>query len=223
MQQAILESLPIAIGIALSSLPLVAIPLILITRREPAVLAGFIGGWVLGFLVVGSITFFAADLLTPNDAGPPLWVLRLRVVLGLVLLLLAWTKWRSRAKPGADVELPGWMSAVNTMSAPRALFLGCLLIVVNPKNVVLVSSGALAIASETYVRSLQFSALFAFIIISSLGMIAPLFATLAFGPRAFAPLEKMKSFLARNSKAIMATVLGVLGLVVVMNALAELV
>lgn len=222
MLDAIFESLPIALGIVLATLPAVAVPLILLTRREMGVLLGFLSGWVLGFMLLGSLVILMADLMPPNPVGSPVWVSRLRLPLGLVLLGLAFKKWRARPAPGTNPELPGWLAAIETVRTPRALVLGFLLVVVNPKNAVLVSSGALAIASHTYSLAAQFGALLVFTVIASLGVTAPLVLWLLMGERASGPLDRMKALIARHNSTFMALVLATLGLIVVVGALREL-
>ena len=222
MLNAIAESLPIALGIVLSTLPAVAIPLILVTRRESGILLGFLAGWALGFILLGGLVILTADLMTPNPEGPPVWLVRLRLLLGLVLLGLAWKKWRARPAAGENPELPGWMAAIDTIRTPRALGLGLLLVVVNPKNAVLVTSGALAIASQTYVPAAQIGALLVFTAIASLGVVLPLILWLLMGERASGPLDRMKAFLARHNSTIMTAMLAVLGVVVILGALGDL-
>ena len=71
MFDAILQSLPIALGIVLATLPGLAIPLILMTRREIAVLLAFMAGYAGGFLVVGGVVISLADLITPMTQVRP--------------------------------------------------------------------------------------------------------------------------------------------------------
>ncbi|HAB17881.1 MAG TPA: GAP family protein [Verrucomicrobiota bacterium] len=222
MLDAIAESLPIALGIVIATLPAVAIPLIFLTRRKTGVLLGFLGGWALGFILLGGLVILAADLMTPNPEGARVWVVLLRLLLGATLLGLAGKKWRARAAAGENPELPGWMAAIDTIRTPRALGLGFLLVVVNPKNAVLVSSGALAIASETYVPAAQIGALLVFTATASLGVAAPLILWLLLGERASEPLDRMNMFLARHNSTLMATVLAVFGVIVIAGALRDL-
>lgn len=222
MLNAILESLPIALGIVVATLPAVAVPLILLTRRELGVLLGFLSGWALGFLLLGSLVILTAELMTPRPEGSPDWVLRLRFPLGLLLLGLSVKKWRTRPAAGTDPELPRWLAAIETVRTPRALALGFLLVVVNPKNAVLVSSGALAIASQTHALGAQIGALLVFTAIASLGVIAPLVFWLLLGERASGPLDRMKALLARHNSTFMSLVLAALGLIVIVGALRDL-
>lgn len=221
MLNALIESLPIALGIVLATLPAVAIPLILLTRRETGVLLGFLSGWGFGFMFLGSLILLFTELLTPNLEGSSAWGSRLRFPLGLVLMGLSLKKWRSRPAPEMNPELPRWLAAVETVRAPRAFVLGLLLVVVNPKNAVLVSSGALAIASQTDAFGVQLTALLIFTVVASLGVTAPLILWVVLGERAHGPLDRMKELLARHNSTVMAVVLAALGIVVIVGALGK--
>jgi hypothetical protein len=222
MFDAIIQSLPIALGIVLATLPALAIPLILITRRDIAVLLAFMAGYAGGFLVVGGVVISLADLATPNDAGPARWIVWLRILLGLTLLVLAWRKWRGRAAPGNEEDVPGWMKSIDTIHAWRAALLGFALVALNPKNVVLVASGGLAIAQATSAPLAQAGALLVFTAVSGIGISMPFLMWTTMGEAAIALLDRLKTVMARNNTLIITAILAALGLVVVVNALAYL-
>lgn len=222
MYDAVLQSLPIAFGIVLATLPAIAIPLILITRRDVGVLLAFMAGYAGGLLVVGGVVISLADLVTPDAAGPARWIVWLRILLGLMLLALAWRKWRGRAAPGGAEDVPGWMKSIDTIDARRAAILGFALVAANPKNVVLVASGGLAIAQATPAPLAQGGALLVFTAVSGIGVAMPYLMWITMGEPAIAPLDRLKTVMARNDTLIITAILAVLGLVVVVNALGYL-
>jgi hypothetical protein len=222
MYDAILQSLPIALGIVLATLPAIAIPLILITRREVRVLLAFMAGYAGGLLVVGGVVISLADLVTPNDEGPARWIVWLRILLGLTLLVWAWRKWRGRGVPGAAEDEPGWMKSIDTINAWRAAILGFALVALNPKNVVLVASGGLAIAQATPAPLAQAGALLVFTTVSGIGVAMPYLMWITMGDAAIAPLDRLKTVMARNNRLIITAILALLGLVVVVSALGYL-
>ena len=214
MLPALLQSLPIAIGILLSSLPLTMIPLMLRTRRDGRALGLFLAGWTLGFLLVGVAVLLLADSLSPAAEGPARWVNWVRVVLGLVLLWLAFKQWRGRPREGEAAVLPGWMSSIETMAPGRAAGLGLLLATLNPKYTVLIASGTLSIATATYQLGAQLGALLVFTAVASLGVFAPLLLSWLLGEKSVAPMERFKAWLVRYNAVILTVVLLVLGVVV---------
>ena len=222
MIQAIIESLPIAIGTVIATLPLLAIPLILLTRRDMGVLGAFMAGYAAGFLVLGGAVIAMADLFAPNPDGPLGWIVWARLLLGVALLVLAWRKWQGR--PGADevVAPPAWMQGIDTMNAASALGLGFIAVVLNPKNAVLVASGALAIAAATQIVTAQIGALVVFTAISGIGIATPWIMFMLLGERAIGPLDRIKTLMAKHNTAIMSAVMLALGLVVMANAINDL-
>lgn len=219
MYDAMLQSLPIALGIVVATLPVLAVPLILITRREIGILLTFMAGYAGGLLAVGGVVISFADLVTPNDAGPARWIVWLRILLGLTLLVLAWRKWQGRAAPGDAEDVPGWMKSIDTIDTWRAALLGFALVALNPKNVVLVASGGLAIAQATPTPLAQAGALLVFAAVSGIGIAMPYLMWITMGEAAIAPLDRLKAAMARNNRLIVTAILAVLGLVVIVSAL----
>jgi len=205
----------------LATLPVLGVPLILATRPDRTAHLAFLSGWAGGIAGLGVAVILMSDLSVPGDGPPAPWLVWVRLLLGIALIALAIRKW-SRRTAAADDEMPGWMRAFETMGAVRTFGLGILLVVANPKNAVLVASGALTIAAATYAPAAQLGALLGFTLVASLGVASPLVVTLAMGKRAESVLAKMKASMARHSATIVSVVLLVLGVVTAWNAGAAL-
>jgi len=83
---------------------------------------------------------------------------------------------------------------------------------VNPKNLLLVVSGAAAIsAAAPGSTGTQLGALVVFTVIASLGVIAPVVVYLAMGDRAATILDGLKTWMIHNNAVIMAILLLVIG------------
>jgi hypothetical protein len=221
MLTAFLYALPIALGTVLATLPLVGVPLILATRPDRTAHLAFLAGWACGIAGLGVAVILLSDLSVPGDGPPAPWMVWVRLLLGVALIALAIRKW-SRRTGWAEADMPGWMRAFETMGAARTFGLGILLVVANPKNAVLVASGALTIAAATFAPAAQLGALVAFTLVASLGVASPLVLTLAMGKRAEGALAEMKALMARHSATIVTVVLLVLGVVIVWNAVPDL-
>lgn len=126
MLNAITESLPIALGILVATLPAVAIPLILLTRRETRILLGFLGGWVLGFVLLGGLVIVTADLMKPNPEGPPVWMVRLRLLLGVALFSSPRRNGAPDRLPGRTPNFPaGWRPSIRSTRGGRWVSVSC--------------------------------------------------------------------------------------------------
>ena len=221
MLTAIAQSLPIAIGVLLASAPVIAIPLILVTRGDSKALLSFLCGWVCGFLVVGGVVILMIDRISMESGTTPGWVNGVRILLGILLLFLSWRQWQGRPRHGAVPTPPRWMDMIDSLTPVRAAGLGFMLVAVNPKNMLLVLSGAVTIATATLVPFAQLVALLVFTVVGSLGVAAPLLVSLLLGERATAPLLRFKAWMMHNNAMIMTLVLLVLGVVVIANGVAK--
>ncbi|MFF2268598.1 GAP family protein [Cellulosimicrobium cellulans] len=223
MGAAIGQSLPVAVGVLISPLPIVAVVLMLVSGRARANAFSFLVGW---FLAVGAVTLLVATLAgaaTPDDDGPPLWAAILKIVLGLLLLLLAVKQWRGRPRAGVEPPAPTWMAAIDAFTPVKAAGLAVLLGAVNPKNLLLVVSGGAAIASAAPDdTNAQVVAAVVFALVASVGVAAPVFIYLFMGARAASMLDELKAWMIHNNAVIMAVLLLVLGAKMLGDGIASL-
>ena len=212
MGAAVGQSLPVAVGVLISPLPIVAVVLMLVSRRAKANAAAFLAAWFVTVLVVAGLVALLAGSSAPDDAGPPAWASVVKIVLGVLLLLLAVKQWRGRPRDGVAPETPKWMAAIDGFTPVRALGLAVLLSAVNPKNLLLVVSGGAAIASAAPGdTNAQVVATVVFAVVASLGVLTPLVIYLALGERAAAVLDGLKTWMVQNNAVIMAVLLLVIG------------
>lgn len=215
---AIVQALPIAVGLALAALPIVLIPIALATKRPGRVARAFPGGWFLGVAVVGAIVIIAADVVVlPGDH--PRWLSYVKVALGILLVGWAVQKWFSRPRHGEVPKVPKWMAAIDSMTAVQAFGLAFALASVNPKNLVLVVTGATVIADATPLPGEQAVALLVFAIVASVGVATPAALPLILGDRAGPVLASADGWMTRYSAVIVAVVLLVLGVVLLVDGI----
>lgn len=223
MGQAIGDFLPAAVGIAISPVPIIAVVLMLVSARGRANGPAFLAGWVVGIAGLGALVLVVAGALGAQDDDQPAgWVGWLKLGLGLALLGLAAKQWRGRPRDGAEAPTPGWMEAVDRFTPVKAAGAGVVLSALNPKNFVLVIAGVAAIAELGLPAGEQAVALAVFTFIASLGAAVPVVLSLALGERAGEPLERLKTWMGRNSAVIMTVLLVVIGAKVVGDAIAGL-
>ncbi len=221
MVDAVAQSLPIAVGLLLASMPVVVVVLVLVTSNTARVVRAFLAGWALGLLTTGAVVVLLADVVQ-LAGGSPRWASYLKIVLGITLVVLAARKWFGRPRPGDAPKVPAWMAALDTMTAGRAFGLAFLLGSVNPKNLVLVASGATVIAHATSVPREQLGALVVFVLVGSLGVAAPAVVRRVLGSRSGPVLDAANAWMTRNGAVIMAGVLLALGAVMIGNGIGGL-
>ena len=220
MGKAIGDILPLALGVAISPVPIIAVVLMLGTPRARANGPSFAVGWVVGLSVVGTIMLLIASGDATSDSGEPAtWVSVLTLALGGVLLLVAAKQWRGRPKGGEEAGMPKWMRAIDTFTAGKSLGVGLLLSGVNPKNLILTVAAAAAIAQTDISGAAEAGALALFVFIGSITILAPVAIYFAMGARAERILDGAKTWMAAHNAAIMTVLLLVLGAKLVGDAI----
>ena len=132
MRQAIGRILPLAVGVAISSVPIIAVILMLVSRRArvngPAFIVGWLVGWLAGLALIGVIVLRIVKPTAASENGQPAtWVSVLELVLGILLLLVALKQWRSRPHGDEEPAPPKWMGAIDAFSPAKALAAGAVL------------------------------------------------------------------------------------------------
>ena len=125
MNEAIGQSLPFAVGVGLSPIPIIAVVLMLATPRARVNGPAFLVGWVVGLAIVGGIVLVVAGGLdAASDDGPATWVSVLKLVLGALLALLGVKQWRGRPRGDEEAALPKWMTTIDHFGPAKALGFG---------------------------------------------------------------------------------------------------
>jgi threonine/homoserine/homoserine lactone efflux protein len=207
MGQAIGQILPLAVGVALSPIPIVGVVLMLGTSRARSNGPAFIAGWIAGLAIVGTVVLVVSSGADASSQGQPAnWVNVLKLVLGALLLLVAIRQWRGRPRGDDPARLPGWMRSIDRFTAGRAAAFGIVLSAVNPKNLLLVVAAAAAIAQTGVSAGRQAVALAVFIVIGTIGTGTPVVLYFAMGDRSKRILDDLKSWMSANNAAIMAVI-----------------
>ena len=210
------DILPLALGIAISPIPIIAAILMLLSPKAKATSVGFLIGWVVGIVVAVVVFTVLASIIPasdPSQSKPISGVIK--IVLGALLLLLALRQWRSRPKTGEAAALPKWMSAIDTMTAGRGLLLGFLLAALNPKNLLMGVGAGVIIGSAKLSLGSEILAIVIFTIIAACTVAIPVIAYLAASHAMRAPLEGMRGWLVHNNSTVMSVLLLVIGVVLI--------
>ena len=117
-----LDLLVIGLVITLEPIPLTAFILILASKGGTRKGAAFIAGWLLSLAIViaGTVLVTGNNPPKPNTA-PSLAALAVKILIGVVLVLIAVRKWRSKDKPKKPKKTPKWQTGIDNMSPLYAL------------------------------------------------------------------------------------------------------
>jgi hypothetical protein len=217
MVEAIGASLPSAIGIAISPLPIVAVILMLFSANARTNAPAFAGGWVAGLIAIVAIVFIVTDPADVENSGSETSSTAsvIQLIVGILLLFLAYRQWAGRPKPGETPEMPKWMQSIDSMKPPVAVGFGVLMSAVNPKNLLLSIAGATAIAQIDIGWWSKIGAAIVFIILASVSVAGIVVWYFVAGKSAEAKLDEMKNWLLENNAVVMTILLGIFGFVTV--------
>jgi len=217
------DILTLAVGVAISPVPIIAVILMLFTKKAKSNSLAFLLGWVLGLTIVGGIVLYIAGTqdLSPGSE-PSTAASAIRLLLGLLLLFLAAKQWKKRPRPGEEPEMPKWMKTIGSFTPAKALGLALLLSGVNPKNLALTMAAAMNIAQANLNSFQSFVLLGVFVIIGSITVAIPVIVYLTMGNKAAKALDEMKAWLTHNNATVMFVLLIILGVDLVGKGIAEL-
>lgn len=223
MGQAIGSSLPLAVGVALSPVPIIAVVLMLTSRRARSNGPAFVIGWLIGLAVIGAIVLSVAGPAGASKSGSPAtWVSWVKIVLGAALLLVAVRQFRGRPKDSDEAALPKWMASIDTMKPLTVLGLAALLGGVNPKNLLLAVSAGASIAQTGISGTEQAIAYAVFAVIGTIGVGTPVVIYFALGERSEKMLAALKDWMGRHNAVIMSVLCLIIGVKLIGDAIGAL-
>jgi hypothetical protein len=208
---AIRDTLPLALGIALNPVAIGAGMLIFCRPDSRASGLAYAIGWIAGLtllLVLSTwLSRYIFDALPQLPAELP-WAIW--IGLGGLFLAAAARVWRNR-RPRTPAAPARWMRFVDGNGKRGTLGLGLFLSMVSPRNLTLLAAAAGIFGpAELDLLALGLTVA-AFVAISSIGILVPLLVDLFGGQGADATLERWGDWLTRNMGAITAVVLALVG------------
>jgi len=219
LSQAIGDLLPAAAAVALSPIPIIAIVLVLDSRRARVNGPALAVGWVVGLAVVSVVVVRLAGGSSDPDSHVATGVNGLMIAIGVGLLVMAGRQWKKRPKRGEGKEMPGWMTGIESVSPVRAVGLGLALSAANPKNLALTLAASASIARAGLDGADQAIAIATFVAIGSVTVVGAVLFFVAAPGRAARPLGAIREFMADNNATIMMVILLILGFKVLGDAL----
>ena len=224
MGPAIGDVLPLALGVALSPVPVIAVILVLLSPKASENGPAFLAGWVVGLSVVSIVvaTLSGGAGLGSGGWGSALGSL-IKVLLGLLLVGLAVRDFRNRPSPGEQPSLPGWMRAIDSVTAVRAFGIALLLSAVNPKNLSLTVAAAVTVVQGGLSSARAVFVLVLFVILASLSIAVPVALYVLGGSSGTRALNGLRTWLNANNATVTAVLLLVIGVVLFGKGLGGLV
>ena len=215
------ETLALAVGVAVSPVPIAAVIVTLFTPKARTNAPMFMVGWIAGVLAVGFIVLLIPGL-EPSTSEPTTTTGIVKGVLGLLLLVAGAANWKKRPGPDETAEMPAWMKGIDAFGAWKSAGMGFLFSGLNPKNMLLIAAAAVTIAAAGVTGGEQTTALLIFTLIASITVIVPVIGYLIAGDRSDDVLSSAKTWLVQNNAAVMAVLFLVFSVSLIGDAIAIL-
>jgi threonine/homoserine/homoserine lactone efflux protein len=205
------ELLPLALVVALSPLSIIPAVLVLHSPRPRPTGLAFLAGWVLGLSALTALFIGISSLLGGMHGEPPSWASWVRIVVGGALIVFGIFRWFTRhSNPH---QMPGTRHITEAGPA-KALVVGALLTVVNPKVLFVCAAAGLAIGTAGLDSTGVWISEAVFVLVSALTVALPILAYTVSGERLDPALTRLKAWMEKHNAALVAVILVAIGLLV---------
>jgi hypothetical protein len=214
MEQALGSLLPIGVAAALSSVPMMATILILLSDQRKKSAVPFLVGSVLGAVILVAVGTIAANSIPqprPRQADTTAGILE--ILLGAVLIGFSLrSMFRAPAPVGGSATK--WAEAVGALGAVKSFGLG-LALNIRPKGLILSAAASLALRSANLGVEATAVLVIVYSAIATSTVTIPIVATLAAPGRMEPRLINARDWLDEHGQVVTATVMLLIGAIIV--------
>jgi Sap, sulfolipid-1-addressing protein len=206
--------LPIALAVALSSVPITATLLILLSPKRNRSAIPFLIGWVLGMAVVLAVFGYGGNALPiiPTRAQSTS-IGTAEIIVGATLVVLAVVSWL-RARNSPPKETNRWLQAIGSFG-PLPSFGVAFALNFRPKGLLLGAAAGLALAGDTLTTTAAVIAGVYYVVIASSTVAGPIVVTLAAPERMQPRLIAARDWLEDNSRTMASLIMLMIGVVII--------
>lgn len=217
------EFLPLAVGIAISPVPIIAVIMMLTSKGALRNAVFFTAGWVLALVVasVAAIFIFGGAPATAQK-GTGLATSIMQVAFGALLVGMgSYRGWQRHE--GVAPKQPRLLKSVENIKPVAALAFGLAMIIVNPKNLMLLLSGLMQIGKSQPSTGTAVASVAVFICVASIGTLLPVFVYVFFRQKATSILAGWKSWLDSHNSTVTVYLFLILGIYLLVKGIIGLV
>lgn len=218
--------LPLAVGVAFSSVPIMAMIVILLSPRGPVSGIAYLIGYAFGLALV-TVGFTAGIRALPrgDDQPSPFWIGIAEIVIGLAFVafaIMSFARVRKRMRTSGFVsQTPAWLRRAGELG-PAAAFAVGLALNIRPKALVIATAAALALNAGDLTPIAWIIDTTIYLVIGLSTVAAPVIVVLRSGERARVVLERARDWLERNSYIVTSIVVFMVGVVLIGDGLTRL-
>ena len=213
--EAIEKSWPMALGIALSPGPLLAVIVLLMSPKAKTNAPSFLIGWLLAILTVGVLMVFLPGV-EDRHGGLNDTTGIVKIIIGFALMIAAIPIWKKRPKSDAPKKVPKMFQNIGKLGMGKSFLAGFLTAAVDIKVLALTASAVVHIRVTSLVKYTEtLLGVFLFTIISSLTFILPVVVYFSSPEKMEGLAKKFKTWLLEYYTGIIVTMLVIFGIVLV--------
>lgn len=212
------QLLPLALAVALSTVPITAVLTILLSPQSRAGLPYMLGFVIGNIIVTTAFSFGLRAVPARASVGAQVGLAVFEVVLGLAIIAYAIVIFARRHLATPTDEMPRWLRAVGKLRPWPAAGLG-LLLTVRPKSLLLTAAAGVVIGPASLTATEFVIAILIFVILGTPTVTVPVILALARPTSARRPLRAAERWIARNSRTVTVLVALVIGTVLFGNGL----
>ena len=218
MLQALATLTPLAIAMAISTIPFLATVVILLSPRRTKTAIPYLIGYVVGlFLVVCAFSFGLAALPGDIKVGPSFGVVEVLVGVGLVVLaIVQWRRTRHR-----EPSTGGWLDRLERVGPLAALGFAFALNL-RPKSLLLAAAAGIAVSRERLEFGDALICIVIFTVLGSITVSVPVIMSLVMPKRTTVWLLQARGLLVRHSRLLTLVVLIMVGVFVIIDGIVRL-
>lgn len=205
--------LPLAVGMAISPVPVIAVILMLSSKDAIVNAVLFDAAWLFAIIATCAVFLLClggASISGREGTGTASAIIH--IVFGILLLLLSGRRFLRR-RAGVPEKQPKLLRSIATIGPASALLFGLVMVLLNPKNLVMLLSALAQVIQNDSSTAVNVTALAVFTLVASLGVLLPLAVFVLFRERAAAILASWKAWLEAHNSTVMMYLLLVLGVV----------
>jgi hypothetical protein len=221
MLSAVGHILPVAIAVALSSVPIMTVLLILLSPNRARTSLPFLIGWTLGILIVVSIFSLGAFALPDAPKGSDVAAGVVQIVIGAALVIFSFILWRRAARHPKSTDVPKWLGAVGSLGR-WPVFGIALVLNVRPKAILLAAAASVAIRSENLSVGSASIVIGIYTVIGMSTVAIPVIYALAAPVKAEPRLTTVRDWIVKNNRILTILIMLMVGFVIVGNGLTKL-
>jgi MFS family permease len=220
--EVVIHLLPIAIGVALSSVPIMVMIFILLSPNRSRSAIPFLIGWVVGILITVTLCALLAQAVPTPRFGrrtdtaigiAQIAVGALLMVLGIISVL--------RARGRAAKPLPAWLQSASRLGPWAALGMG-LVLNIRPKGLLLAVAAGLVIRADSGSPEAAIAAVLFYTVISASTVATPIIITIAAPTRMEPRLQRTADWMQRHGALLASGIVILIGAVIVGMGIARL-